>query len=581
MNRFVDLGENLLKGTPASPGVAVGEIRMFTHKDLEIPSGKIDRKDEEREIEKARQVLEHVDKQLSNLQNTQSDREIREILEAQIQIVRDPELFGQIEHLIREENRQAVFALYHAFNEYIQLLNQTGRDWIKDRIIDLQSLRDRMIYQIGDPETARRDFKGAVIFVDELSPSEMVEYSDSGISAVVMQHGGTTSHAVIIAQSLGIPCIIGTGWKRSKVESTRMAAVDGNTGEVILDPDQNILKIFNKRELDSEAIRQQAISISRKPNRTACGKEFTLRSNIEFIEELRNVTEYGAEGIGLLRTETLFLSHGYFDVDRHAEFYQKVLEESAPDPVTIRLLDIGGDKFPGSRVSEANPYLGWRGMRMLLDETDLFDKQVEAVIASAEIYPERVRILLPMVSDVSEIRTAKKRIRDMIRSRDGIQAESIGKLPVGVMVEVPSIALQAREAARYVDFMSIGSNDLTQYVMATDRGNERVSKLFRSSHPSVLKLIRMTAEAAEKEGIPLSVCGEMAGKPILASALLGMGIRELSMNTMSIPAVKKLICSLDLETMENLYRELIESEGLHQSEKIIRKWKERYLTDES
>ncbi len=567
----------ILKGIPASSGIAIGKVRLVTHRDLEIPSGLIAKDVIPVHVERAKEVVNQVVDQLLELKKRQGQTEVREILEAQVQIVKDPELFKRVENIITKEKRSVEYALYTAFNEYIQILRESGQDWIKDRIVDLQSLRDKIVHQTSGSDAIRSDEKGVILFVEELSSAEMIEYSESEIAAIVMQHGGTTSHAVIIAQSLGIPCVVGVEWRYTYLEDDSLAAVNADSGEVVINPDNATVKAYNKRLKQRVSEGYQAIVIGRQSNTTKCGTSFNIRANIEFEKELQRVKEYSAEGVGLLRTETLFLRQGYFDIDRHIGFYRAVLSGTGEYPVTIRLLDIGGDKLPGKKIEEPNPFLGWRGTRMLLDESELLNSQLTAVLTVASEYPGRVQILLPMVTDISELITIRNRV-DHIKqqlSSDGI--DMTPNIPIGIMIEVPAIALQAEEAAKIADFFSIGSNDLTQYVLAADRGNEKVSCYYRSAHPAVWKLIKLSFDAAHKAGKPISVCGEIAGKPLLAAGLLGMGIRDLSMNPASIPTVKKVLCKFDMSTFKELFHSLMKTSDGEDVDRLLNVWEKKIM----
>ncbi len=567
----------ILQGTPASAGVATGPVEVISHSDLEIPAERISDEEVEKHIDNATHALTRVKNQLQDLQSTQVNREIVDVLDAQIQIVKDPELLARVRQLIASGKKSAGFALYTAFNEFIQLLQQSGQDWIKDRVIDLKSLRDKIIQQTtGTGRLFNSTNDGSILFAEELSPTELIEYSESKIAAIVMQHGGTTSHAVIIAQSLGIPCVVGVDWRPTQLEKATLAAVDAEIGEVIIGPDEKILREYQQRKEEASAKKKKAFDISKLPNKTSCGNRFYIRGNVEFEEELQRINAYRAEGIGLLRTETLFLRQGFFDVDRHTRFYKSVLAETAPHPVTIRLLDIGGDKLPGINAHEQNPFLGWRGIRMLLDEQELLDKQLRSALFAAAEHPGRVQLLVPMISDVDEIIQVKHRLA-RVKTDVGKEGIETGEVPLGIMVEIPSIALQAEMAAREADFFSIGSNDLTQYTLAADRGNERVSKHFNSNNPAVWKLIKMTYDAADKASIPISVCGEMAGKPLMAAALLGLGIRELSMNPTSIPVVKELLCNCDISDCKQLFDALINCSGSLEADKVVENWRIKHL----
>lgn len=565
-------------GTPASEGITIGRVCLIPSETVSAPPAIESDEEAEVRLERMRRVLNRVEKQLEVLQESQSDTEIVEILGAQLQILRDPELWTRMESLIVQEGRTPEYTIYTSFNEYIHLFAQMGKSWIQDRVIDLEALRDKLIRQLGDPESEQTIQPGSVIFTTELSPTQIIDFSESGIGAVVMQHGGTTSHAVIIAQALGIPCVVGVDWRPSQLSPFQIAAIDAGRGEVIINPDTRTRSDYRRRRATAEADKRQAISLGRRPNRTACGTPFHLRANIEFERELSRVRDFGAEGIGLLRTETLFLRQGYFEFDRHLQLYRSILSSTGTHTVSIRLLDVGGDKFPGKNLDEANPYLGWRGIRMLLDEERLLDSQLKAILTAASDYPGRTRILVPMVSDLAEFRQVRERLDRMTEQLHHEGVRLTHRVPLGIMVEVPSVALQAKAAAAEVDFFSIGSNDLTQYVMAADRGNERVSKNFYSGHPSVMRLIQMTYEAAREANIPVSVCGEMAADPLLAAALMGMGIRDLSMNPASIPAVKKLLSSFEIKIFRELLEAIIQAVDAESVRASIEAWRREYRT---
>jgi len=567
----------VLKGLPAAPGIAVGPALMVTHRDLEIPSERIPQSEVGLQLIKSDEVLRRVLAQLKELQASQTDQEVVQILDAQVEIVRDPELAERVRQLIRDDHRSAEFALYTAFNEFIHLLRQSGQEWVRDRIVDLQSLRNRLIQQSGGLDARPVNSEGAILFAEELSPTEVIEFSEAGVVALVMRQGGATSHAVIISQALGIPCVIGVEWRRSQLDGVKQVAVDARTGEVVINPDTETLDQFQDREQQQVRERKEALKIGAQPSRTACGIPFQLQANIEFEEELTRVQEFHSEGIGLLRTETLFLQQGYFDPDRHRALYRQILSETNGYNVTIRLLDIGGDKLPGREYEEANPFLGWRGIRMLLDEKELLHRQLSVLLQVAAEAPSRIRILLPMVTDLSELREFRKRL-EVVKKELTVQGIAVPEsIPTGIMIEVPAVALLAEQAAAEADFFSIGSNDLTQYVLASDRGNERVSGLYSPSHPAVWKLIHHASRAAMQAGIPVSVCGEIAGKPVLAGALIGMGIRELSMNPSSIPAVKKLLYSYELTTFRELFQSLINAPGREEADQVLENWSRTYM----
>lgn len=568
-----------LEGISASPGVAMGKVWISRDERLSVRQQKIDSSRIQSQLEKFQGGIESVEKQLLDLKDIQENEDIRDIIDAQIQIIHDPELKKRIHYLVKEELNEASYAVYRAFNEYVELLKNAENIQSRERSVDVISIRDSVIGEISGQKKKNEIPENSILFGDDLSPADVMELHRQKVGALLLMRGGTTSHSVIIAQSLGIPCLVGVHWKNSGVRKDSLALVDAESGEVIINPDESTIREFKARQEKFEARIEQADELVQKENLTACGSEFHIRANIEFTEELSRVHQYEAEGIGLLRTETLFLQKGHFETDQHILFYTTVLEQTGDQPVVIRLLDVGGDKLHGNNIHESNPFLGWRGIRVLLDEKELLHRQLRAIFEVSDKFPGRVRILVPMISDLREFDVLKQEM-DQVREDMRNEGASVdGDIPVGMMVEVPALALQARHAAKKADFFSIGSNDLTQYTLAADRGNERVSSLYQNSHPAVWQLIRLTYNAAQSEGIPIHVCGEIAGKPLLAAALLGLGIRELSMNPASIPNVKKVLCNHSVSEFKELFSGIIEAADGNEAETVLNQWKAKNLDD--
>ncbi|MEX0894220.1 MAG: phosphoenolpyruvate--protein phosphotransferase [Balneolaceae bacterium] len=566
-----------LKGIPASSGMTLGKVWISRDKRISVSEQKIDSPRVPSQLAKFREGVEKVEQQLLDLKQLQENEEIRGIIEAQTQILHDPELRNRVRFLIEEELNGAAYAVYKAFNEYVELLENTESIWGQERSVDIVSIRDDVIRMISGEAEKNEIPENSVFLADDLSPTEVIELHRQKVGAILMIRGGTTSHSVIIAQSLGIPCVVGVHWKNAGIRNNMLSLVDAGSGEVIFNPEESVIRDFKDRMEKFETRKKEGDVLTNKPNRTSCGTEFHIRANVEFTEELTRVQQFNAEGIGLLRTETLFLQKGYYEPDEHLSFYTTILEQTGDQPVVIRLLDIGGDKLPGNKIHESNPFLGWRGIRVLLDEKELLHQQLRTLFEVSEKFPGRVRILVPMVSDLREFDEFKA---EMEQVREELEREGKtvrNEIPVGIMVEVPALALQAKHAAEKADFFSIGSNDLTQYTLAADRGNERVSALYQNSHPAVWQLIRITYEAAQSAGIPIHVCGEIAGKPVLAAALLGLGIRELSMNPASIPQVKKVLCNHPVSAFEELFSGIIVARDGNQAESVLNQWKEKYL----
>ncbi len=557
-----------LQGTPASPGVGIGPAWILEERKLDVNPETIAVGEIGEELQRFENAFARIEGEFRKLKSD-ADTEVAEIIEAQIQMLRDPELRKSVVRKIEQERYEAAYAIFSTLNEYIHIMESASAAWVNHRTIDMISIRDQLIDAAKERNRRTLAEKGSVVFATEVSPTQMVELSHNEIAGIVMQKGGLTSHAVILAQSLDIPCILGVKWRQAHIRSKDPVVIDGDNGEVLINPGRKENSAFQKKKRQQELQARQALKVASKPHETACGSAFTLRANVEFLEELPKIQSHGAKGVGLLRTEAILFNQSGFDVDSQLEFYRTVIENSGDDPVTIRLFDAGGDKLLENGDSESNPFLGWRGIRMLLDRADLLDSQIEAICRLSGEFPGRVNMLVPMISGVREIIKLKK-VVDQIRCK--LQIRSIPfdeQLSIGVMIEVPSAALMAGRLAREADFFSIGTNDLTQYTLAVDRGNEKISALYEPYHPAVWQLIRLTKEGADEESIPVAVCGEMASNPEAAACLVGMGITDLSMTTAALPRVKDLLCRHSLAEMKELARKVGAAESPEEVSEIL------------
>lgn len=563
----------VFSGRPAAQGIGIGKVWQLRETNTTVHPKKISESEVDANVQKFLNAREMVSQEYEKLKYIPEDDDLEEIINAQIQILYDPEVTSTIKEKIEEKHFAVEYAIFNTLNDYIQVMENSGSSWARDRTIDIVSIRDELIRATKEKKKRYSVKEGEIVFAGEISPTAMVQLSRIKIAGIVMEKGGLTSHAVILSQSLGIPCVINVHWNRYNIQDGSDVIIDGSTGQVIINPSWKQKEEYKHRKEDEKKRFEKALEWANKPNRTTCGSEFTLRANIEFLEELPRLNTHGAKGVGLLRTETVLFGTEEFDIDKQAEFYGKVLEATGDDSVTIRLFDAGGDKLLDDSEFEDNPFLGWRGVRMLLDRKKFLKNQIEAIYRVSGKFKGKVNILIPMVSRVDEIRSVKKMIEQVKSelSRKDVSFDETIKL--GVMVEVPSIALMAEHVAEYVDFFSIGTNDLTQYTLAVDRGNEKISHLFDSFHPSIWKLIKLTKEAADKHNIPVTVCGEMASKPEAAACLLGLGINDLSMNTGSIPAVKSVLCSHSYEELCELAGQVLHARELDDVHQILDGWR--------
>jgi phosphotransferase system enzyme I (PtsI) len=401
---------------------------------------------------------------------------------------------------------------------------------------------------------------GAIVVASQLLPAHFATLDVEKVAAVVSEHGGPTSHGAIFARALEIPAVTGVAGILEAARAGELAVVDGEAGRVILSPDEDLRSAYSKARQRAMVAVEHLDALSERPAETRDGLRVRLTANAGLLSDLRLVERHGAEGIGLFRTELLALVHKGFPTEEEQEkLYEQVAAAMKPRPVTIRTLDLGGDKaIPQLETeTEANPQLGWRSIRLSLSHLDAFKAQLRAILrASAH---GNVRMLIPMVSAIEELRRVRELVEETKRELAAAEVAFDASMPVGVMIEVPSAAVIADALARECDFFSIGTNDLTQYTLAVDRGNERVAHLFDPLHPAVLQLIDRSVRAATRAGIPVSVCGEMASNPIAIPILIGLGISELSAAPNAVPVMKQIVHALDSGLAEDDARRALDA----------------------
>jgi phosphotransferase system enzyme I (PtsI) len=563
----------ILSGKPAASGIGIGKAVVLDTGSKSVMPEKVDHSDAQEHIDKFESAKKNVLKDYEQIKTLPDNSDASDIIETQIQTLKDPEVDSLVRKKIQEEHYTAEYAIFSVFNDYIQMMEATKVNWVNDRVVDIVSVRDALIEATRNRRKKLNVKKGEVVFAKEIPPTLMVNLSHIGIGGVVIEKGGLTSHVVILSQSLGIPCVINAHWDRYKLQSGTSVIIDGTTGQVIINPSWKQSQEYGKRKDDEELRFQKARKWTKEKSETSCGHPFSLRANVEFAEELANLEPNGAKGIGLLRTETVLFETVDFNVDDQVTFYSNMMQSTGNETVTIRLFDAGGDKIIEDSELESNPFLGWRGIRMLLDKKKLLRNQLEAIYRVSGKFKGRVKILVPMVSSVEEVLELKQHCDYVQNSLNQKDVPFDDQVQLGVMVEVPSVALTLDAFAPHVDFFSIGTNDLTQYTLAVDRGNERISALFDSFHPSVWKLIKMTYDAASNHNLPVSVCGEMASYPEAAACLLGMGINDLSMNAGSIPMVKSVLCQNQLEEMKELSENVLSTNSLSEVHGFLDAWR--------
>ena len=466
-------------------------------------------------------------------------------------MLEDPDYLALIRSNIKDRHYNAAWAVEAATDKYTSLLEKVDDDFFKERISDLKDIASRLLSSLFSDHAAEIAVPyPAVLVADYLLPSEMIAMDTSNVKGICLDKGGSTSHAAILARSLSIPSVFALGDLSTVVSDGDSVLLDGKSGNVFVNPDRKTRSSYRKRldkELRMEAELKEGVAL---PAKTSDGFSVRLMGNMEGIEGIESLIKAGADGIGLFRTEFLMMLPEYQDEEKRASIYRETVDRMAPyGPVTFRTYDIGGDKIPKEmKIEEDNPILGWRAVRLCMERKDIFRDQLISILKASAEHKGCVRLMFPMISGSEELRS-------VIAFLDEVKAECRKKgiafdedIMIGTMIEVPSAAITADVIAKYVDFMSIGTNDLIQYTIAVDRGNARISYLYRPLHPAVLRLLKHVADSAHARGIPVSMCGEMAGYPDYLPILIGMGFDELSMAPSSIMEAKRRIRALDRES---------------------------------
>lgn len=550
-----------MRGLATSRGVAIGPIyRLGKPIDL----GRIeynpspDRTHEHADFERA---LGEARREISEMREVVRDRfgpEFAAVFNTQIQILEDKGFVSNVKQAV-DETGNARESLQRVLETYRQTFERIEDPYFRERGTDIADVGQRVMEKIlGVRDQVTPMPEGAVVVVDQLLPALFARLEMDKVAAIVAEHGGQTSHGVIFARTLELPAVTGTTGIIEEAREGELAIVDGATGTIYLSPDELLLREFEQAQHRYEIAVEHLDAMRERPAETVDGRRIRLSANAGLLADLRLVDKHGAEGVGLFRTELLALAHrGFPSEEEQEQLYRRVVEFLDPRPCTIRTLDLGGDKgIPNIGLGdEENPQLGCRSIRLTLENRRAFRAQLRAILRSSTL--GNLRLLLPMISSLGELREARGLI-DEVRldlEREGSRFDP--ELQVGIMIEVPSAAITAAVLAQECDFFSIGTNDLTQYTLAVDRGNERVAHLYDPMHPAVLQLIHMTVKAAADAGIPVSVCGEMASNPLSVPLLIGLGIGELSGTPATVPVVKEIIRALDSGDLEADAREAL------------------------
>lgn len=574
----------VFRGIPSSSGIAIGHALPLKGTGFNIKRAHAGEKELEEQIVLFQKAVEKTKRELKKIKNTVKHEigiEESAIFDAHILLVNDPNLVDKAIKNAREESVSIDYAFTETLNSLVQIFENMPDEYLKERANDLLDVGKRILKNyLGiqmAPELAG-DHTDLIIIAHNISPSDMVELGKKRIGGLVTEVGGTTSHAAIMARSLEVPAIVGVSNILSEVRPDDLIIVDSNSNRVIIDPDEETVKAY-------QALRREYVryikSLEKLRNEEAVtrdGKRIKLEINMELVNEADLVNSYGADGVGLFRTEYLFMRNILPTEEEQAETYQYISQIIYPKEVVIRTADLGGDKFIShfEVPKEMNPFLGLRGIRLCLEYKDFFKTQLKAILRASKL--KNIRIMFPMISGVDELRQAKAVLGEAMDELKERGTEFDEEIKVGIMIEIPSAAVISDILAAEVDFFSIGTNDLIQYTLAVDRVNEKISYLYNPIHPAILRLIKMTVNNGHQNGIPVAMCGQMAGMAEYALLLIGMDLDTLSVAPSNLLEMKKIIRAVEYDKCKQIVQSSFQFNDVHLISDHFQRYNKEYLS---
>ena len=581
--------EQMLRGMGVSPGIAIGRAFLFKGEGVALSRRTIADEEVAQEFQRLKEAIEKSKKQLVSLKqrvSREAGKDYARIFDAHILMLEDKVLINAVRHLVKEERVNVEWALKEVRDRLIKLFAQFDNEYMQDRGVDVEDVWQRIQSNLSSDPTshAANLWQEGILVAPNLSPSDLAQIDKRLLQGFVTNAGGRTSHTGILARSLEIPAVIGLYDVTSRVSEGDLMIIDGNEGIVIVNPNHTLIQEYKSKKRRYQEHEVELLKTKELPAVTLDGKRITLLANIELPEEINSALEHGAEGVGLYRSEFLYLRPSFSLPSEEEAFliYRELAEKLIPYPATIRTFDLGGDKIDDlpEMSQEANPFLGLRAIRFCLKRKEVLKTQLRAFLRASAY--GNLRIIFPMISGIEELLQAKLILEEV---KEELQTENISfnpRTPIGVLIEIPSAALIADLLAKEVDFFSIGTNDLIQYLIAVDRSNVNVSYLYEPLHPAILRTLKFIVDSAQKYEVPVSLCGEMAGDPVAFMVLLGLGLDELSMNPYSIPPIKRLIRSLKVEEARRMVREVMRFTTARQVEeylleKLTRKFPEGFI----
>lgn len=543
----------IFKGIAAAPGYVIGPVYVYQKEEIEIfPSVSLDTDYElsalEFAIEKSKKELRKV----IDLSEQRLNERITGIFEAHLLILEDEQLLKSIYEKIQNQRHSAEYAVESEFQHYIDLMRQSNDPTMIERANDIEDIKSRIIRNLQRKRWESKFKKSVIVVAKNLTPADTILFTRNDVLAFVSEMGGLTSHTAILARALNIPAVVGIQGISKELKNDETIIVDGFEGLIISNPDEETLNDYKIKIENYLARKKKYEELRNIPCKTRDNHRVTLLANIDFLDEIPFAISSGAEGVGLYRSENLFFQKGTFPTEaEQVEAYIDLAEKFYPHIVTIRTFDLGGDKiFLDEDYQENNPFLGWRGIRLLLDMPQVLKTQFRSILISSTY--KNIRVMLPMVSSIDEIIKAKEIFEEAKKELRSAGIKFDEKIKFGIMVEIPSIVYCLKEASKYIDFISVGTNDLTQYLLAVDRGNEKVFKSYQEFHPALIRVLRQITKELLRTKVEISICGEIASNLKAVPLLLGLGYNVLSVSEYLLPEIKKLILDIKLNDCKKL-----------------------------
>ena len=552
-----------LRGIPAAPGIAIGKAFFFDSEDISVPKRPITEDQVPFEVFRLEEAMIKTRRQILGIQKKLSEdigQEHAEILNAHLLVLEDQSLREEIIDGLRRQLLNVETIFNEVIRRHLKAFSRTEDEYLRERTADIEDVRKRILRNLlgKQSDTLAQLSEAVVVVARDLSPSETAQMHKQHVLAFVTDVGGRTSHTAIMAKSLEIPAVVGLESATKRIHRGELVIIDGTRGEVVSDPDEATIQRYELEQRRHQEVNRQLLHLKDLSAETLDHHAVVLSANIELPEEVPSVIAHGAHGIGLFRTEFVYLNRQDFPTeDEQFESYRTVAEQLKPDPVIIRTMDLGGDKFfsPLHLPSEINPFMGWRAIRFSLARPDIFRRQLRAILRAS--VSGNLKLMYPMISGLEELQRANEILGEVRGelTREGIPFAD--EMEVGAMIEVPSAALTCDLLAKEVDFFSIGTNDLIQYALAVDRVNEKIAYLYEPTHPAILRLVKQIIDVGHAAGIWVGMCGEMAGEPPLSLLLLGMGLDEFSASPVQLPIVKQVIRSVEYSFAQSVVEQAL------------------------